>query len=126
MNRSNRPIFDKFRKKMSKAIRSLKNTFTSSEDSKYADEQTEKELLKKFPKRKPPKKKEPLLSEIEKKFKVKKTKHKKGVSKRTTPGTVPNDSSPSHAHKEGQRWIKNLTKQTLANRKVQDHRGRKV
>ncbi len=125
MNRSKRPIFDKLRKQMSKAIGSLKHTFFSPEDSKYIDAETEKELLKKFPNRKPAKKKEELLSAIEKKFKTKQKKHKKGVSKRTSPGKVPADSSPASSHREGQRWIKSLTSQTLADRKVQDHRGRK-
>ena len=128
MNRSKRPMFDKFRKKMAKAVRGLKNTFTSPESSKYADEETAKELAKKFPKS--VKRKQELLTEIEKKYitkrvRTKKGAVKKGTSKRTATGTVPADTSPANAHREGQRWIKTLTKQTLATQKVQDHHGRK-
>lgn len=109
---------------MSKAIRNAQTGIQAPESRKDSDELTAKEMLKKYPK-KPAKKKEELLAAIKKSVSAKKAKAKKATSKRTTPGTVPSDSTPANAHREGKRWIKTLTKQTLAKRAIEARRGRK-
>jgi len=124
MNRSKRPITNRLQKKMSKAIRSGQSDTPSPETLRYSDELTAKEMLKKYPKKTIEKNKE-LLAAIQKKVSAKKAKSSKATSKRTTPGTVPSDSAPASVHREGRRWIKTLTQQTLAQRAIEDHRGRK-
>ena len=131
MNRAKTSIFNKLRKKMTKAIKYARSFFLSDATKKYEDRETEKELFKKYPKRKTPKPhikkavkaktKEARRDRIEKLLAEKTTHAATGPSKRTTPGTVFTESSPAAAHKEGARWIKNLNKQTLAQRALQTH-----
>jgi hypothetical protein len=113
---------NKLRKKMSKAVRAASTGVVVPPRKRPADPTATKELLKSYGRTVAPKKKG-LLETIKIKFGF--AKSKKGVSKRTTPGSVPSDSAPASPHKEGKRWIKNLLKQTLANRTVDAHRGRK-
>lgn len=131
MNRAKVSIFNKLRKKMTKAIKYSRSFFLSDATKKYEDEETEKELFKKHPKRKTPqphinkavkaKTKEARRDRIEKLLAEKTAHSATGPSKRTTPGTVFAESSPAAAHKEGARWIKNLSKQTQAQRAIQTH-----
>lgn len=115
---------NKLQKKMAKSVRNAQTGVPSPEIRKYSDELTAKEMLKIYPK-KAAKKKEALVESLKKTMAAKKAKAKKGVSKRTTPGTVPSDSTPAHTQREGLRWIKTLTKQTTAQRRVTAHHGRK-
>lgn len=115
VNKSKRSIQNGLRKKMSKAIKDHQTEVISPEIQEYQDQATEKELLKKFPKRKTK-----TIAKIPQKAKV-----KKKVSKRTTPGTVASDSSPASPHREGLRWIKNMIKKTLSFRTIQAHHGKK-
>lgn len=107
---------------MSKAVRDAQTGIVVPRNRRPADAVATRELLKAY-ERKPVSKKEELLASIKNKFKTAKT--KKGTSKRTTPGTVPSDSSPSNVHKEGKRWIQTLLKQTLSKRTIEARRGRK-
>jgi hypothetical protein len=113
---------NKLRKKMSKAVRNASSGVVVPPRRRPADPKATKELLKTYGRTPAPQKKG-LLEVIKSKFRF--AKAKKGVSKRTTPGTVPSDSTPAHVHREGKRWIKNLLKQTFAKRTVDAHRGRK-
>ncbi|MBS0603620.1 MAG: hypothetical protein JSS60_01135 [Verrucomicrobia bacterium] len=124
MNRSKRSISLKLRKKMTKAIRNAQTGLPSIESRRNSDEMTAKELSRMYPKR-GVKKKEELLNAVKKSIMTKRTKTKKSSSKRTTPGKIPADTSPAYPHREGKRWIKTLTKQTLAQRAIEAHRGRK-
>jgi hypothetical protein len=113
----------KLRKKMSKAVRNASSGVVVPPRKRPADPTATKELLKSYGRAPAPQKKG-LLETLKIKFGFAKAKKKK-VSKRTATGTVPSDSSPASPHREGKRWIKNLLKQTLANRTVDAHRGRK-
>lgn len=124
MNRGKRSIFSQLRKKMSKAIRAAQTGMLLPEERKYSDELTEKEMLKKYPKR-IASKTQAIVQSMKKSIQIKHAKNKKNVSKRTTPGTVPSNSTPASVHREGKRWIESLTKQTLSQRTIQAHRGRK-
>jgi hypothetical protein len=124
MNRSKRSIPIKLRKKMSKAIRSAQIGMPVPETLRYSDELTAKEMLKKYPK-KAAQKKEQLLEAMQRSMSAKKAKEKSASSKRTTPGSVSSESAHAHTHREGKRWIKTLTKQTLAQRAIEAHHGRK-
>jgi hypothetical protein len=124
MNRSKRPISARLRKKMTKAIRDSQTGLPPSQANQYSDELTAKEMLKIYPKR-AAKKKEELLAAMKASIKSKQIKTKKGHSKRTTPGLVQPDSSPAYPHREGKRWIKNLNKQTAAQRVIDVHNSRK-
>jgi hypothetical protein len=106
---------------MAKEIRLSQNSVLIPESRAYRDEQTAKEMLKKFP-RKEAQKKEELLKVTKKLISIKKKKHHKMVDKRTTPGMVNAESPPAHIHPEGKRWIKTLIKQNLAQRVIQDHK----
>ena len=112
----------RLRKKMGKEIRLAQGAYPTPEDRKYSDELTAKEMLKKYPKT-AAKKKVELLQAMERVISTKKKKATKAVSKRTSPGTPPSDSSPAYPHREGKRWIKTLTKQTASERTIQAHRG---
>jgi hypothetical protein len=122
MNRSKRMMSNKLRKKMGKEIRLAQARYPAPESLQYSDELTAKEMLKKYPKR-VAKKIEATVKGTEKRIEIKKLKHQKMSSKRTAPGGVPADSSPSNAHKEGRRWIKTLIKQNLTQRAIQTHKG---
>jgi hypothetical protein len=124
MNRSKRSMTTKARKKMTKAIRNAQSGTPSLGSRTQIDELTEKELLKKYPKRVVKKEAEKLTA-IKKSIKAKKVAGKRGLSKRTNTGAVEADSSPANAHREGGRWIKTLTRQTTAARKIKAHRGKK-
>jgi hypothetical protein len=124
MNKSKRPIANNLRKKMNKAIRNSRIGGASPEVRKYGDELTAKELLQQRP-RKAAKREKELLTALQKKVGSKKAKAHKGISKRTTPGMVPSDSTPADAHREGKRWIKTLTQQISNQRAIAAHRGKK-
>jgi hypothetical protein len=122
MNKSKRPMPARIRKKMGKEVRLAQTTASTDEDRKYSDELTAKEMLKKFPK-KADKKKGQIIQAMERVIAIKKKKATKAVSKRTAPGVAPSGSAPAYPNREGKRWIKNLTKQTTAERTIQAHRG---
>jgi len=109
---------------MSKAIRSSQAEVLSVEERNDSDTMTAKEMLKKFPK-KTAKKKVGLFQAIKNSILAKKAKPTKKISKRTNTGPVPSDSAPANANREGKRWIKTLTKQTLADRVVERRHSRK-
>ncbi len=124
MNRSKRSMPKTLRKKMNKEIRVAQINYPVKEMRQYSDELTQKEMLKKYPK-KVGRKIEEHVAGMRGTVSVKKekAKHKRIVSKRTTPGTVPADSPPAHIHPEGKRWIKNLVQQNLVQKAEQAHRG---
>jgi hypothetical protein len=67
-----------------------------------------KELLKKYPGKKPE------LSSSLKRMEARKKKRTAKKSRRTTPGDpLTQDSAPRITHLEGQRWIKTLEKQNI-------------
>lgn len=109
---------------MSKAIRDVQSGNASVVDRKTNPELTNNQMLKEFPKRAETKKAK-LLESLKKSLSAKKMKSKKGISKRTNPGTVPSDSVPAHVHREDRRWLKTITKQNLAKRAVQLSRSGK-
>jgi len=125
MNKGKRGMPSQLRKKMGKEIRSAQAAYPSVEERKYSDELTAKEMLKKYPKKIAQKRAE-LLKAMEKNFAIKKKKNarEKMPSKRTTPGEVPSTSTPAITHREGQRWIKTLTKQSLEKRMILNHKVR--
>ncbi len=133
MNKSKQPLFGQLRKKMVKAIKGARTLFLSEETRQYQDEQTALELRKKFPRKKLSRQKQALAKAL----KVKKENKALAVegllamkmgkaSKRTSPGQTlarMTESSPASPHKEGARWIKNLNKQMLSQRTIQNHHG---
>ncbi len=123
MNRSKKQLTTKLRKQMSKTIRNAQTGIIAYEGLK-PDSKLQKEAYKQFP-HQPPSRKKKYFSELKLKMKEAKAKGQKSVSKRTTPGTVPSDSTPAHSHREGKRWMKTLIKQNLSDRTVAAHRGRK-
>lgn len=64
--------------------------------------------------------KEPIKGESPKKTENKPLHHKK-TSKRTSPQEKIENSTPSHCHKEGTRWVNMLQKQTEENNKRMIH-----
>ena len=120
MNRNKRPLPKRTQKKMQKEIRLSQNTPSTREGRQYMDELTAKELAKKYPRKK--KRTLPLTKKV---VTAKKSTKGKGVSKRTTPGTVSSHSAPAHVHSEGTRWIKTLTKQAKTQRTVQTRHSSK-
>jgi hypothetical protein len=124
MNRTKRPISNKLSKKIAKSIRNAQIGIPSPEIRRYSDELTAKEMLKAYPK-KQARKKEELLNSMKKSVEAKRAKSKKMVSKRTTPGTIPSNSSPASTQREGARWIRTLTSQTRTQRTIDQRRSRK-
>ncbi len=123
MNRSKRPMTNKLRKKMEKTIRNAQGAYPVPETYEYSDRLTTQEMLKKYPK-KVAKKQQELLVAAEKRMEIKAKRPKHIPSKRTTPGEVmERDAAPANVHVEGKRWIKTLTKQNLAQRAIQSHKG---
>jgi hypothetical protein len=57
-----------------------------------------------------------MLKGLEKRWEAEQSKKSKKHSKRTNCGKVDAKSPPAHAHPEGVRWIKNLTKQNSMQR----------
>jgi hypothetical protein len=112
MNKSKKPMTVQLRKKMKKELRSAASM---PESIPKSDRITPKDLLSRFP-AKAKKGESTILKSLEKKFEARKN-HKK-QSKRTTPGTVDQKSPPQIVHIEGRRWIKTVTKQSVAKRKV--------
>lgn len=112
----------KLKKKTSKVIRDAQSGTPAKVIHPYSDELTAKEILKKN-ERKPALKKEELLRAMKQKISAKKS--KKMTSKRTTPGTVPSDSTPAHTQREGKRWLKTIIKQNLSKQVVAAHSGKK-
>ncbi|MBS0620048.1 MAG: hypothetical protein JSS61_01130 [Verrucomicrobia bacterium] len=89
-------------KKIQKAIYAAQSLLGLNDQE--GDQLTAKEMAKKFPKK--PASKAKLAKALA-------AKKKKGTSKRTTPGTVPSDSTPASIHAEGKRWIKTVVKQNV-------------
>lgn len=112
----------KLRKKMSKSIRDAQSGTAAKVMHPYSDEITAKEILKKNS-RTPNLKKEDILKAM--KQKIVAAKSQKKISKRTTPGKVPPDSTPASPHREGKRWMKTIVKQNLSKRVVAAHSGKK-
>lgn len=108
----------KLRKKMNKEIRSGVPTPESRISS---DNIKAEQLLSRYP-AKIRKKDLSILKSFEKIVDIKKKKKTAKHSKRTTPGTIPSDSTPKNIHIEGKRWIKTLQKQTLAKNKIINRR----
>lgn len=125
MNRGKRALTKTVQKKMKKEVHKAQKAYATKTGQDYSEQLTEKEMLKKFPKKAPKKQKTPRVSTKKattaKTVTTKKV-HKKKVSKRTTPGTVASDSTPAYPHKEGGRWAKVLQKQTQATKKIQQRR----
>lgn len=124
MNRSRRPISASLGKKKDKTVRNSQTGIPIREERKYSDELTTKEMLKKYP-RKVAKKTEEIVMAMGATVRAKKGKAQKKISKRTTPGYIPSDSTPAYQHREGQRWIKTLNRQASTQRKIDTRRGRK-
>jgi hypothetical protein len=122
MNKNKRPMTKRLQKKMAKEIRNAQGRYPVPESRQYSDELTDKEMLKKYPKRKAAKYGETLES-ARKEILIKKKVQHANESKRTTPSFVPSDSSPAHIHEEGKRWMKTLVKQNIAERKILTHKG---
>jgi hypothetical protein len=114
MAKSKRQTTITAKKKMQKEIRTGNHGKLSAEMSAYQDELTKKEMSKKFPKKESSKK---ALA-----IPPKKKPHSKKVSKRTTPGSVPDTSTPAHVHPEGSRWAKTIVKQNLNKQKTLSRR----
>lgn len=123
MNRSKRPLTKQSQKSIKKAVRASQRTAPTKKEKDLSDLLTEKELKKKFPK-KPLKKQKAGVAKAKAATPVK-AKKKKTVSKRTNTGEVPSTSAPAHIHPEGVRWIKTLTSQAKAKRKVDTRRSAK-
>ena len=123
MNKNKKPMNSKLRKKMEKEIRVSRTGKISAEVDQYGDKRTEKEWKAAHPRS--PAKMRDQMRQIKKTLAIKKKQRKKILSKRTTPGTVPSDSTPAITHVEGGRWIKTLTKQNLAQRAIQQRQSRK-
>jgi hypothetical protein len=113
MNKSKQPMPARARKKMKKELRSAGNL---PDSVLQTDRNTPKALLSRLPP-KQRKKEEAVLKSFEKNIAIKKAKQKAPHSKRTNTG-VDVKSSPQIVHIEGKRWIKTLSKQTQAKRKV--------
>ena len=122
MNRAKRQLTNRIQKKMAKTIRIAQGRYPIPAIHESSDEMTAQELLKKYPKRQAKKNKEILIA-AQKNLAIKKKKHQKITSKRTTPGLVDPDSSPAHVHPEGKRWMKTIIRQNLTSRAIQAHRG---
>ncbi len=117
MNRSKRPLTKQVQKSMKKAVRSAQKAQTVKKGKDLSDILTEKELKKKFPK-KPLTKQKAGLAKVKKATPAAKPAKKRIPSKRTNTGEVPSTSSPASVHPEGARWIKTLTSQARAKRKI--------
>jgi hypothetical protein len=112
MNKSRHSIPAQLRKKMKKEV---KTATLQPEPTLRSDRITPSDLLSRFPmksKQKAGQLKQALKKDLNKMAK------KPHASKRTTPGTVDDTSSPRHPHIEGNRWIKTGEKQTSAKRKI--------
>ena len=114
MNKSKHPMTAKLRKKMNKE---LKTATRKPEPVLRTDVITPQELLSRIPP-KARKKEASLQKSFEKTIITKKKKQKAHTSKRTTPGSIEEKSSPQIVHVEGKRWIKTLAKQNLTKRKI--------
>jgi hypothetical protein len=112
MNKSRQSMPVQLRKKMKKEF---KTATLRPEPTLKSDRITPQQLLSRAPVQSPQK-----AGELKKL--LKKNLNNKGVkphaSKRTTPGTAGETSSPQNVHVEGRRWIKTLGKQNTAKRKV--------
>ena len=126
MNRSKQPLLSRLRKQMTKAIKGARSLFLSKETRAYQDEQTAKELRKKFPQKKRSRKKEALAQALKTKQEKKQLLLERvapHVSKRTSPHMGIEESAPASPHKEGARWIKNLNNKMVTQRAIQSHHG---
>ncbi|MES2122924.1 MAG: hypothetical protein V4492_09150 [Chlamydiota bacterium] len=117
MNRSKRPLTQQAKKSIKKAVHSAQKPQPAKKGKDLSDILTEKELKKKFPKKALSKQKAGQVR-LKKATPTAKPAKKRIPSKRTTPGEVPSTSSPASIHPEGARWIKTLTSQARAKRKI--------
>lgn len=124
MNRAKRQMNNRDQKKMAKTIRAAQGQYPVRETRETTEKLTPKDLLKKYPS-KQAKKHEAIMQSTQQTMAIKHKKkmHEKIPSKRTTPGLVPDDSTPAHVHPEGGRWIKNLIKQNVISRFLQARRA---
>jgi len=101
MNRAEKPINNKYKKKMNKEIKSGQRALPTNESA------LAKEVMSAKPRE--PK----LLSPHEA------SKKRGKISKRTTPGKVDQrESAPEYVNREGRRWILTTEKQTLNQSKM--------
>jgi hypothetical protein len=114
MNKPKYQMTNRAKKKMNKEVRSSAlqpNPITRSDTIKAAD------LLSRYPK-KIQKKEKSSLKAFSKNTAIAKKKKRSPHSKRTTPGTVDEQSPPHIIHVEGKRWVKTVEQQVQANSKV--------
>ncbi len=111
MNRSKRFFNKSLSKAIKKEVRKGNRAAPTLEEPLRSDLLSPKQMLKKYP-AKIAKKDAGLILSTLKGMQVKKAKRAAKQSKRTTPGTVPSDSTPYIVHVEGGRWMKTVQKQT--------------
>lgn len=111
MTRYKSPTSAKNSKKRHKEVHQSEKMRTIQEQDPLIAQLTEKELKKRYPRKKtqPP-------------STLKKPSRKKKKSKRTNTNTEYNESPPAHIHKEGFRWIKTLIKQCRMQKKKMQKR----
>ncbi len=112
-----RSIPQQMKKKMRKEIRLAQAAYPVRLSIARTDELSPEKMLTKYPKR-VAQKQLAASQAAQKKIGIKKSKAKHHISKRTTPSEVKQDSAPANSHQEGVRWVKTLTKQNLAKRRI--------
>lgn len=113
MNRLKAPMSAPRAKQKDKEVRKASASRSSQNRDPEIAALTEKELSKRYPR----KKKTSLAAAKAKIVAKKKKAPQHNTSKRTTPSTTQVESPPAHAHKEGLRWIKTITEQCRMQRK---------
>lgn len=126
MNKTRRPIENKIRKKMAKAIKVAQIEYSMKQQPKRSDELNALEELKKYPKKIAETDKS-LIKKMEKEMGIKKKKlHSAHHSKRTSPGKVlGQDAAPAIVHKESAKWEKTVVKQSVMKGKMLDKKMNK-
>jgi len=119
MNNREERIGIRIRKKLTKAVRSGQNLSATA----VADQPTIRNTRGQNPAKPSKKAKKRILGDLrEMRESVQQKKLANAEpgkrSKRTTPGQVPNDSTPQYPHMEGGRWAKTTTKQSLLKSKL--------
>ncbi len=125
MNKPKHQTTNRLKKKMNKEIRA---SVLQPDPVPTSDHIKAGQLLSRLPK-KVQKKDQSLLKSLNKNLAIQKKKKRAPHSKRTTPGTVDEQSPPHIIHVEGKRWIKTLNQQAQAKKKVirrqmTKHKGR--
>lgn len=112
MNHYKHSLSARLSKKAHKEVRLAQRETLRQKADPERDALTAKELKLRYPH---PKKKSTASSLLSIKGMVisKKKTRLAPKSKRTTPGTMESQSSPAFPHKEGIRWLKNLTRQGI-------------